>query len=238
MEKVQKPNENTRVYVIGDIHGRLDLLDRLIGKIHGDAKDHGANCLTVTLGDYIDRGPDSRGVLDRLLSNPFSGDYVALKGNHEALLQAFLENPAIGAQWRQLGGLETLHSFGIPVAAMMVGRKYSEAAEQLRAALSPEHTKFLASLKTSLTVDRYFLCHAGIRPGVSLERQSPQDLLWIRDEFLSSRKDFGKIVVHGHTPTGEPEVLPNRINIDTGAFATGRLTCVVLEGDSHRFITT
>jgi serine/threonine protein phosphatase 1 len=237
MKKVQKPTENTRVYVIGDIHGRLDLLDRLIGKIHGDAKDHGANCLTVTLGDYIDRGPDSRGVLDRLLSNPFPGDYVALKGNHEALLQAFLENPAIGAQWRQLGGLETLHSFGIPVAAMMVGRKYSEAAEQLRAALSPEHTKFLASLKTSLTVDRYFLCHAGIRPGVSLERQSPQDLLWIRDEFLSSRKDFGKIVVHGHTPTVEPEVLPNRINIDTGAFATGRLTCVVLEGDSHRFIT-
>ena len=121
---------------------------------------------------------------------------------------------------------------------MMVGKNYDEAAEQLRVALSPAQTKFLASLKTSLTVGRYFLCHAGVRPSVSLERQSPQDLLWIRDEFLNSRKDFGKIVVHGHTPTMEPEVLPNRINIDTGAFATGRLTCVVLEGDSHRFITT
>jgi serine/threonine protein phosphatase 1 len=238
MEKVQNPNENTRVYVIGDIHGRLDLLNRLIDEINHDAKDPGANCLTVTLGDYIDRGPDSRGVLDRLLSNPFPGDYVALKGNHEALLEAFLEDSAVGAQWRQLGGLETLHSFGVPVAAMMVGKNYDQAAEQLRVALSPAHTKFLASLKTSLTVGRYFLCHAGIRPGVSLDRQGPQDLLWIRGEFLDSTMDFGKIVVHGHTPTEEPEVLPNRINIDTGAFATGRLTCVVLEGDSHRFITT
>jgi serine/threonine protein phosphatase 1 len=124
MENVQVLNANTRLYVIGDIHGRLDLLDRLIDEIYRDAKEHGANCLTVTLGDYIDRGPNSRGVLERLLSNPFPGDYVALKGNHEALLGAFLEDPGVGAQWRQLGGLETLHSFGIPVAAMMVGKNY------------------------------------------------------------------------------------------------------------------
>jgi serine/threonine protein phosphatase 1 len=238
MKNLQFPNENARLYVIGDIHGRLDLLDRLIVEIDHDAKKHGANCLTVTLGDYIDRGPNSRGVLDRLLSNPFPGDYVALKGNHEALLEAFLEDPAVGAQWRQLGGLETLHSFGIHVASLMMGRNYDQAAEQLRAALSPAQTKFLASLKTSLMVGGYFLCHAGIRPGVALERQSPQDLLWIRDEFLNSRKDFGKIVVHGHTPVEEPESLPNRINIDTGAFITGRLTCVVLEGESRRFIST
>lgn len=238
MENVQVPNDNTRLYVIGDIHGRLDLLDRLIDEIDRDAKRHGTTCLTVTLGDYIDRGPDSRGVLERLLSNPFPGDYVALKGNHEALLQAFLENPAVGVRWRRLGGLETLISFGVPVAAMMESKNYNLAAEQLRAALLPEHTKFLASLRMSLTVGRYFLCHAGIRPGVKLERQSPDDLLWIRDEFLTSTMDFGKIVVHGHTPNMEPEVLPNRINIDTGAFATGRLTCVVLEGESRRFINT
>ena len=238
METVQVANEYKRVYAIGDIHGRLDLLDRLIDDISRDVQQHGSNSLVVTLGDYVDRGPDSRGVLDRLLHNPFPGDYVSLKGNHEALLQEFLENPAIGVQWRQLGGLETLHSFGIPVAAMMVGKSYEEAAEQLRAALSPAQVKFLASLETSLTVGRYFLCHAGIRPGVALNRQREQDLLWIRDAFLNSRKDFGKIVVHGHTPTMEPEVLPNRINIDTGAFATGRLTCVVLEGENRRFITT
>lgn len=150
----------------------------------------------------------------------------------------FLNDPAIGAQWRNVGGLETLHSFGIPVAPLMMGRNYHQAAKQLRASLSPEHTKFLASLKTSLTIGRYFLCHAGVRPGVALERQREEDLLWIRDEFLNSRMDFGKIVVHGHTPVAEPEALPNRINIDTGAFATGRLTCVVLEGKSRRFIWT
>ena len=238
MGNVQVPNDNPRLYVIGDIHGRLDLLDRLIDEIDRDAKEQGAKSLTVTLGDYIDRGPDSRGVIERLLSNPFPGDYVALKGNHEALLQAFLENPAVGVQWRHLGGLETLNSFGVPVAAMMVGKNYDQAGEQMRAALSPEHTRFLASLKMSLTVGRYFLCHAGVRPGVKLERQSPDDLLWIRNDFLNSTRDFGKIVVHGHTPTVEPEVLPNRINIDTGAFATGRLTCIVLDGECYRFINT
>ena len=238
MEDVQVPNDKPRLYVIGDIHGRLDLLDRLIDEIDRDAKDLGVNSLTVTIGDYIDRGPDSRGVLERLLSNPFPGDYVALKGNHEALLQTFLENPAVGFQWRRLGGLETLRSFGVPAAALMVGKNYDQAAEQMRAALSPDHTKLLGSLRLSLTVGRYFLCHAGVRPGVLLERQKPNDLLWIRDEFLNSTMDFGKIVVHGHTPTLEPEVMPNRINIDTGAFATGRLTCIVLEGERHRFINT
>jgi serine/threonine protein phosphatase 1 len=237
MEDKQDPNENKRLYVIGDIHGRLDLLDRMIEAIRRDVEQHGPDCLTVTLGDYVDRGPNSRGVLDRLLRNPFPSDYVALKGNHEVLFAAFLDEPALGARWRHLGGFETLHSFGVPVAPLMVGRNYDQAAEQLRAALSPEHTKFLASLKPSLTHGRYFLCHAGIRPGIPLDRQSEDDLLWIREEFLNSRMDFGKIVVHGHTPMAEPEVLPNRINIDTGAFATGRLTCVVLEEDRHRFIT-
>ena len=231
-------NENKRCYVIGDIHGRLDLLDQLITKINRNAKEYGGECLTVTLGDYIDRGPNSRGVLDRLLSNPFPGPYIALKGNHEALLETFLVDPASGSYWRKLGGLETLHSFGIPARRLMVDQNYEQAAEQLQATLSPAQKKFLASLKLSLTVGQYFLCHAGVRPGVSLAHQRPEDLLWIRDEFLDSRADFGKIVVHGHTPVDEPESLPNRINIDTGAFATGRLTCVVLDGEHRQFIST
>jgi serine/threonine protein phosphatase 1 len=238
MKNEQNPNRNTLVYVIGDIHGRLDLLDQLIEAIRRDVDKHGNDSLTVTLGDYIDRGPNSRGVIERLLADPFPGRFIALKGNHEALLETFLDEPAIGSQWRQLGGLETLHSFGVPVGSLMVGRNYDQAAEQLRNALSQEHRRFLASLRTSLFIDRYFLCHAGVRPGVPLERQDEEDLLWIRDEFLNSRIDFGKIVVHGHTPVEEPEVLSNRINIDTGAFATGRLTCVVLEGEGHRFIST
>ena len=231
-------NENKRCYVIGDIHGRLDLLDQLITKINRNAKEYGGECLTVTLGDYIDRGPSSRGVLDRLLSNPFPGPYIALKGNHEALLETFLVDPASGSYWRKLGGLETLHSFGIPVGRLMVDQNYEQAAGQLRASLSPAHLKFLASLRKSLTFGQYFLCHAGVRPGVSLEHQRTEDLLWIRDEFLDSRADFGKVVVHGHTPVVEPESLPNRINIDTGAFASGRLTCVVLDGERRQFIST
>jgi serine/threonine protein phosphatase 1 len=230
-------NENIRLYVIGDIHGRLDLLDRLIAAIDRDAKGYGADCLTVTLGDYVDRGPNSRGVLDRLSGKPFPCDYVALKGNHEALLEAFLIDPSVGAQWWRLGGLETLHSFGVRTASFMGRRNFAKASKQLRTALSEEHSKFLASLKTSITVGRYFMCHAGVRPGIPLESQNEDDLLWIRDEFLGSKIDFGKIVIHGHTPTQEPEVWSNRINIDTCAFASGRLTCVVLEGERHRFIT-
>ena len=236
-DRAQLP-EPDRLYVIGDIHGRSDLLDRMIGKISSDLKASRVGaCLTVTVGDYVDRGPDSRGVLDRLARNPFPTDFVALKGNHEALLAGFLRDPSVAAYWRGLGGLETLHSYGVSVGSLMIGKDYEAAARALSDSLPQAHCEFLASLGVSLTVGRYFLCHAGIRPGVSLPRQSEQDLLWIRDEFLDSRVDFGKIVVHGHTPTEDPELLPNRINVDTGAFMTGRLTCAVLERERVRFLT-
>ena len=209
--------------------------------ISGIARDLDArpieDCLTVTLGDYIDRGPDSRGVLDRLARNPFPTDFVALKGNHEALFETFLRDPSTADHWRRLGGLETLHSYGVDVGPLMRGRNYEAAAQALLAAVPPEHFEFLAALRGTLTLGRYFLCHAGVRPGVPLQRQSEDDLLWIRDEFLDSKTDFGKIIVHGHTPTEEPELLPNRINVDTGAFMTGRLTCAVLEGEEVRFLS-
>ena len=236
MEDATIPNPTTRLYAIGDIHGRLDLLERVAAAIHRDVEEHGPDALTVTLGDYIDRGPQSRGVLDRLIGNPFPTPYVALKGNHEALLLSFLINPEVCEHWRRLGGLETMHSYGVPVRSVMVGKNYEEAANQLRVALPAEHMNFLQSLKTSFSHGKYFLCHAGVRPGVPLDRQSDDDLLWIRDEFLSSKTNFGKVVVHGHTPVEQPEVLPNRINIDTGAFATGQLTCVALDEDGHRFL--
>lgn len=232
-------SDSGRVYAIGDIHGRADLLDRMVALISHDLEANPAGeCLTVTIGDYVDRGPDSRGVLDRLVRNPFPTPFIALKGNHEALLQAFLDDPSVAEHWRPLGGLETLHSYRVPVGELMLGKNYEQAAKALRAALPEAHFEFLASLTTSVVIGRYFMCHAGVRPGVPLERQSVEDLLWIRDEFLSSTVDFGKIVVHGHTPTERPEIWPNRINIDTGAFATGRLTCVVLESPQPRFLTT
>ncbi len=228
-------SENAPLYVIGDIHGRLDLLDRLIEAIYRDAGGRGTDSLTVTVGDYIDRGPDSRGVIDRLMANPFPGDYVALKGNHESVMESFLADPSRGGHWMQIGGLETLRSFGVRKSW---GRNnFVRTAEQLRAALTPEETRFLASLRLSFSIGRYFICHAGVRPGVPLDQQSEHDLLWIRDEFLNSGMDFGKIVVHGHTPSREPEVRVNRINVDTGAVFSGRLTCVALENGRHRFLT-
>src|ERR1700687_1179061 len=163
-------DEHTRLYAIGDIHGRLDLLDSVIDAIHRDVKEYGSGALTVTLGDYIDRGPASRGVLDRLIQNPFPTPFVALKGNHEALLEAFLANPAVGKHWRSLGGPETLHSYGVAVGMLMTEKDYAQAAERLRAALPSDHVSFLQSMKTSLSHGKYFLCHAGVRPGVPLGR--------------------------------------------------------------------
>jgi len=231
------PQEPGRVYAIGDIHGRSDLLDRMIAEIEHDLSRHPiVDALTVTVGDYVDRGPDSRGVIDRLARNPFATPFIALRGNHETLLEEFLRDPSIADYWRRLGGLETLHSYGVDVAPLMHGKGHEAAAEALRAALPQSHIAFLASLKLTLSIGRYFLCHAGVRPGVPLARQREEDLLWIREEFLDSKVDFGKVIVHGHTPTEEPELRSNRINIDTGAFMSGRLTCAALEESSVRIL--
>ena len=225
-----------RIYAIGDIHGCLDLLERVIAAIRRDVRDYGPAALTITVGDYIDRGSQSRGVLDRLIENPFPTPYVALKGNHEAMLETFLADPESGSFWARQGGYETLQSYGVRLGPPAHSAEFAEAARQLRAALPASHFDFLRSLKTSFARGRYFFCHAGVRPGVPLDRQNEEDLLWIRDAFLESREDFGKIVVHGHTPVAEPEVRANRIGIDTGAFASGRLTCVVLDEVGHRFL--
>jgi serine/threonine protein phosphatase 1 len=230
------PPRGERIYAIGDIHGRCDLLDRAIEAIARDVAAHGPAALTVTVGDYIDRGPDSRGVIDRLAGNPFPTPYVALKGNHEDILETFLAAPETGPYWRGQGGHETLQSYGVRVGRL-TGPSYAKVRDALRRTMPPAHVEFLRALKTSHSHGRYFFCHAGVRPRVPLALQSEQDLLWIREEFLASTRDFGKIVVHGHTPVAEPEVLPNRIDIDTGAFATGRLTCVALEDGAPRFLS-
>ena len=231
--------DDVRLYIIGDIHGRSDLLDRIVDDIHRDFNECGdLESLTITLGDYVDRGPDTRGVLDRLSRNPFPGRYIALRGNHEALLTDFLRQPSVADTWRHLGGLETLHSYGIAVNELMRGNGYEEAARGLNAALPNGHLTFLSSLKNSITIGEYFLCHAGIRPGVPLDRQNINDLLWIRNEFLNSDLAYEKMVIHGHSPNEWPEVKPNRVNIDTGAFATGRLTCLVIDGGRGRFLFT
>ncbi|MGD9614965.1 MAG: metallophosphoesterase family protein [Alphaproteobacteria bacterium] len=231
-------SEPRRIYAIGDIHGRRDLLDRMIEAIRDDLVAHPiGHALTVTIGDYVDRGSDSRGVVERLAENPFPTKFVALKGNHEEMLVQFLRDPSAGAGWSRNGGLETLHSYGVDVGPLMRGRGYEPAAVAFEKALPRTHMAFFASLRVCLSVGRYFFCHAGIRPGVPFPQQREHDLLWIRDAFLHNRTDYGKIVVHGHTPSPCPEIRPNRINVDTGAFITGRLTCAVLGTDQPRFLS-
>lgn len=232
--------DGVRVYAIGDIHGRADLLDHQHALIEADfAANPTAVVHLVYLGDYIDRGPDSAGVLERLAEGP--SDFVKvtmLRGNHEEIMLRFLGDPAVGPTWRQLGGLETLHSYGIDVTAVLAEEGYPGLSQWLTQRLPSHHRELLERLQPSHAIGDYFFCHAGVRPGVSLEQQREQDLLWIRDAFLGTREHFGKVVVHGHSPIEKPDFRENRINIDTGAYATGRLTCLVLEGSGRRILST
>lgn len=231
--------EGERIYAIGDIHGRADLLDMMAGEIEADLSSTPvAAASAVFLGDYVDRGPHSSRVLERLARRDFPVPFVALRGNHEQMFLNFLAEPAYLATWRQFGGLEALHSFGVDLRDARDGRGYEHAHAGLIEAMSPEARTFLEQTATSFQAGDYFFCHAGVRPNVPLAAQQDKDLMWIRDDFLRSPAYHGKVVVHGHTPVGEPEERPNRINIDTGAYVSGRLTCLVLEGQSRRFLST
>lgn len=228
----------TRLYVIGDIHGRLDLFNELEQQIRQDLKTAPANVLTIFLGDYIDRGRESAGVLERLSAEDFCTPICTLRGNHEEVFLQFLSDASILSSWRNFGGLETLHSYGVNVAEAMRGAGYQRAQAALVDSLPARHRQFLESTKLSFTLGDYFFSHAGAKPGVDLDQQTSDDLLWIRNEFLDFAGDFGKTVVHGHTPTPKPEIKPNRINIDTGAYLSSVLTALILEGEGRRFIST
>ena len=229
--------DGTRVYCVGDIHGRDDLLREMAERVGADMEassfDH---AVTVFLGDYVDRGLGSKRVVEQLAGGEWPTSIIALAGNHEDLLMAFLENEAVLAAWRSLGGLETLHSYGVDVGLAMAGRDFGAVQAAFAARFPERHRHFLERLEISTYIGDYFFCHAGVRPGVPLDRQNRDDLLNIRDPFLSSEAEHGKLVVHGHTPSVAPEIRPNRIGIDTAAYATGRLTCLVLEKDQRRFL--
>jgi serine/threonine protein phosphatase 1 len=223
-----------RIYAVGDIHGRLDLLDELLSRISKDIASRPApRPLYVFLGDYVDRGPFSRTTIDRLIQHGQTNECIFLKGNHELIAIKCLSDPSLFDRWMRLGGLETLVSYGVDL-----GKQIVELQAAFHGALPQKHFRFFRDLQTSFVCGDFFFVHAGVKPGVELSRQAENDLLWIREEFLSSSEDFGKIVVHGHTPSREIEVGPNRINIDTGAFATDRLTCLVIEDLSLSVIDT
>ncbi len=229
--------EGVRIYAIGDVHGRADLLRRLFARIDCDLNLHPAEqVIHVFLGDYIDRGQNSAAVLDLLIGRGETHRLLCLKGNHEIFLAEFLANPGVLKPWAEYGALPTLASYGLTPALNASPREQVELAEGLRNAMPESHSLFLAGLKLCFTCGDFFFVHAGVRPGTPLACQREEDLLWIRDDFLLHEEPFEKIIVHGHTPVREPEVRQNRINIDTGAYATGRLTCLRLEGDKIQFI--
>jgi serine/threonine protein phosphatase 1 len=223
--------EGMLLYAIGDVHGRLDLLEAMHERIRADiAVREPADWRIIHLGDYTDRGPFSKGVLDFLITaGERDGRIVSLMGNHDFGLLEFLAEPSPHDLFATNGGGETARSYGVelrfsPAPALMDGHA------KLRDAVPEEHVAFLRSLPRSVTFGDFFFCHAGVRPGVKLERQDPRDLIWIRNEFLDHPGLYEKVIVHGHTPSDEPEVMANRINVDTGAFYSGVLTCAILDG--------
>jgi len=241
MNKIQTPHsrtsvprvaKGTRVYAIGDIHGRSDLLDRLLETIAKDATDAPKRRVLVTLGDYIDRGPDSAAVVERLSTlhrkAPFKDfELCFLKGNHEHLMEHFLQGRDDGRMWLGCGGAETLKSYNA---------KWT--AHDAAAHIPKRHRRFFAELALMHREGDYVFAHAGVRPGVKLDEQRAQDVLWIRDRFLDATRNFGAVIVHGHTPVDVPNVLDNRIAIDTRAWASGTLTALVLQGAEQRFLST
>lgn len=231
-----------RLYAVGDIHGRLDLLDDLLSRIAHDLRTRpvatGAATI-VFLGDLIDRGPDSAGVVERISTlRDVPARALLLLGNHEEILLRVLDGePGLAYDWLGFGGDSCAESYGVSAAAM---KAMSEAriAETLRAAMPPAHVAFLKEGGDTIRFGDYLLVHAGIRPGVAIEDQQPHDLRWIRQPFLSDAHDHGCLVVHGHTISEGVDRRSNRVGIDTGAYRTGILTAAVMEGDALDFIDT
>ena len=233
--------DGSRLYAVGDIHGRADLLKTLLAEIAADAASHPAAAKRlIFLGDYVDRGPASSAVIDMVLHDGLAGfEVVPLMGNHEEMMLRFLEDLAVGRTWMMNGGDATLRSYGVEPPSMFAGTAlFRHAQQQFAERLPAGHKAFLEGLQVSHAEGDYLFVHAGVRPGVAIEKQRTEDLLWIRDEFLDSDRDFGKVVVHGHSITLDPEFRPNRIGIDTGAYRSNQLTCLVLEGTGRTLLTT
>jgi serine/threonine protein phosphatase 1 len=226
---------DTRIYAVGDIHGRADLLSEITARIDDDIRRRPiAHTVEVYLGDYVDRGPHSRTVIDLLAVRLVANHAVCLRGNHEAVMEGFLQDPAILQYWEPLGGMQTLASYGIELhgdteTALDLQRRFL-------AAFPRAHELFMQCLRNQFACGDFLFAHAGIRPDVPIEQQDVNDLIWIRDEFLESTHTHERFIVHGHTPVPHPDIRHNRINIDTAAWRTGTLTCIAIEGSTIMFL--
>jgi serine/threonine protein phosphatase 1 len=224
-----RPAAGMRVYAFGDVHGRFDLFDAARRFVVSDIEQaRPERPFALFLGDVIDRGPSSAAVVECLAQGDFPVPALTLRGNHEQMMLEAMGDDVALEGWLKNGGVETLMSYNVSLEDC---RDLADVRRALLDAVPADHLRFLGSLPASAVSGDYFFCHAGIRPDVPLEEQVERDLLWIRRPFLESRRKHPKMIVHGHTPVQQPEFLPNRINIDTGAFATGNLTCLLLDGD-------
>lgn len=233
--------EGCRLYAVGDIHGRLDLLEDLLARIERDsASQPPARTFVVFLGDLIDRGPQSAGVVERLrtYAPPNDGRAIFLSGNHEEVFMRILAGDTrLLSDWLKFGGSECAESYGID-SEKLGGIDAAAAVELIRSKVPRSHREFLKSFGDTFRFGDYLFVHAGIRPGVGLESQDRTDLRWIRDPFLSDNSEHGFVVVHGHTIVSSVEERPNRVGIDTGAYRTGILTAIIIDHDKRRFIST
>lgn len=222
-----------RIYAIGDVHGRLDCLSRIEDSIarHEAMLGDGQDAHVIFLGDYIDRGPSSRGVIEALVPRTFAGLSARhLLGNHEDAMLHFLASPRDGSDWLHFGGTATLASYGVGTAASITPAQLPAVAKRLQERLPEAHIAFLRELELTILLGGFLFVHAGIRPGIALAKQTRRDLLNIRDPFLGADRPLPWRVVHGHTIVEAAEITPTRISLDTGAYATGRLSCAVIEG--------
>ncbi len=214
-----------RIFVVGDIHGCIDKIQRLLSKmpIRWD-KD-----MLVFLGDYVDRGPDPAGVVQLMieLKSEHPDRVICLKGNHEVMFLDYLKEGPLSKAFVNFGGISTLESYGISPKCETKERKH----------LVPfSHLQFIQSLPISFEISDFFLVHAGVKPGISLDNQKEEDMLWIRHEFIRSDYNWGKRIIFGHTPFDSPFIMPNKIGIDTGAVYGGRLTCLILPDVDFIFV--
>ncbi len=231
--------EGERIYAIGDIHGRRDCLDALLRAIDADDARRGKAATTlVFLGDLIDRGGQSRAVVERLMALETERSCVFVIGNHEEILISAWEGDTPSTRLlHRVGGRETLISYGVTEVdydAADIDRVTRMVGEHVPAA----HIGFLRKFRDSYRSGDYLFVHAGVKPGVAIEAQSPRDMRWIRNTFLDDDRDHGAMVVHGHSISAQVEERPNRIGIDTGAYGSGRLTAVGLEGTQRWFLSS
>jgi serine/threonine protein phosphatase 1 len=228
-------------YAVGDIHGRADLLADMVRLLEARSVDDtrlGGPPLVIFLGDYIDRGHDSAGVLDILTSGrPRHCECHFLRGNHEQSLIAFLDDPMANRGWLMQGGAETLLSYGVRPPAFNGGKSdWRNAAAELRARMPAAHHAFLSSLKRYVEFGDYAFVHAGVDPARFLEDQTDEALYWSREAFIASRRAFSHRIVHGHTPVDQPYADQRRVAVDTGAYASGTLTAARFEGAAVSFL--